>query len=88
MKWTPKTLSPEGDLRHRTRFLLFPMTIDKQTRWLERATWVEQALAWHTVHGTPAIKWQPISWRDYTPKRNDFVDFLNNLRNPNRKKIQ
>ena len=30
-----------GDTRIKSRFLLFPKTIDNTTRWLERASWKE-----------------------------------------------
>lgn len=31
-----------GDTRVVTRFLVFPMTIGNDTRWLELATWIEK----------------------------------------------
>ena len=38
MRW----IRPEhGETRTVTRFLLIPLTIGKETRWLERATWEE-----------------------------------------------
>lgn len=31
-----------GALRHRTGFLIFPRTIGRETRWLERAQWTQR----------------------------------------------
>lgn len=40
MKWMSK--KPQlGDMRTITRFLLFPKRINREVRWLEKATWVE-----------------------------------------------
>lgn len=38
MKWTKPTF---GDERTKTAFLIFPKTIRRETRWLERASWLE-----------------------------------------------
>ncbi len=68
MKWPVKPDPKEGDLRHKTRFLFFPKTIDRQTRWLELATWAEELrIAKSTTPmGAPYVGafWIPISWRE------------------------
>ncbi len=41
MRW--KDNSPKsGDTRNVCSFLLFPLKIDRETRWLEHATWKEE----------------------------------------------
>lgn len=66
MKWPVKPLPKEGDLRNRKAFLFLPMTIDKETRWLEFAEWAEICrVQWHR-HGRTnlqELEWEPISWR-------------------------
>lgn len=62
MKWRDRIPTPEGDLRDRQRFLLWPLRIEKETRWWEVARWCEQAVAVHT-HGVRKVQWQPISRR-------------------------
>lgn len=37
-----KTTYKGGQLRERTWFLIFPKTINGETRWLEKATWTEK----------------------------------------------
>lgn len=64
MKWLERIPDKEGDLRNRTRFLFFPLTIAGQTRWLETATWVEQYVIMRRRSGSIyAIYWMPIAWR-------------------------
>jgi len=58
MKWREKVPPKEGDLRHVTRFLWMPLTIAKQVRFWERATWVEQCVVWRGE-----VHWEPITWR-------------------------
>lgn len=44
MRWRKK-LKPfpkNGDTREVTKFLWFPKTIDNETRWLERTTWIQE----------------------------------------------
>jgi hypothetical protein len=58
MRWRKKQ---EGDVRVRTRFLIFPKTIYVWTRWWERATWKEQ----YTTTAMGARRyWKPIEWVD------------------------
>lgn len=48
MRWRKKRKPPAGDQRVRSGFLLFPRTLRMQfgdreeTRWLERAAWMER----------------------------------------------
>jgi hypothetical protein len=37
MRWKNKIIPKEGDVRERNEFLLFPKTINGETRWLEFA---------------------------------------------------
>jgi hypothetical protein len=67
MKWPVKPDPKEGDLRHKTRFLFFPKTIDRQARWLELATWAEECRI--VTYRLPKSNWTelvwiPISWRE------------------------
>lgn len=52
MRWT-KPKDPwegfdRGDKRTVTRFLWFPLTIDKETRWLETASYEEEVTQYET----------------------------------------
>ena len=42
MRFKMKPQPEEGDTRIKSKFLLFPKTINNGTRWLERASWKEQ----------------------------------------------
>jgi hypothetical protein len=50
--------------RVRSGFLWFPKEIEMETRWLERATWVEECVHYIYVRtGKKAsYKWEPIRW--------------------------
>jgi hypothetical protein len=63
MKWRPKAPLPEGCLRDRMAFLFLPMTINGETRWLERVRWCEQSIVEHLPYGKRRVTWKPISWR-------------------------
>ena len=55
-------LAPEpknGDLRIRTQFLLFPKEINREVRWLERASWQEKYCT-----GYIFLKWLELKWVD------------------------
>jgi hypothetical protein len=43
MRWTHPTPPKKGDTRTVTAFLWWPMRIGSQSRWLEKATWMETA---------------------------------------------
>jgi hypothetical protein len=59
MTWREKIQPKEGDLRIRTKYLFLPMTIEKQTKWLERSTWVEL----YQRAAFDRLEWRPLSWR-------------------------
>lgn len=48
-----------GETRIKYRFLWLPKTINNNTRWLERAAWVEQCYQF-LFH----YEWIPIQWDD------------------------
>jgi hypothetical protein len=50
-----------GTQRTRRGFLWLPLHIHGETRWLEKATWVEEFDAIHDEHGWIG-KWVPIRW--------------------------
>jgi hypothetical protein len=52
-----------GDTRAVTRFLWLPMGIGTETRWLERATWMER---FRRPYGHTTPIWQPAEWLDGT----------------------
>jgi len=70
VKWhsRPKT----GDVRVRDKFLLFPKTIDGETRWMERAKWVEHyGQNGGNVIGRcyiPTYGWEPSVWGEVDSK--------------------
>ena len=64
MRWhkRPKKQEPSaGDLRDREGFLFFPKTINRQTRWLERASWTEKFVD-STCYTDGTAYWIPIRW--------------------------
>ena len=61
MKWFPADNRPRpGDKRVKTRFLLFPKTINGERRWLETATWTEYLWA----HWDGSV-WEDLCWGEY-----------------------
>ena len=59
MKWK----QPEyHETRIRKKFLFFPMTVGRETRWLEKAYWEDQALT--TIGGT--YRFFPHRWLTFT----------------------
>jgi hypothetical protein len=59
MRWTEKSEPKLGDKRFQTRFLLFPKTIDIETRWLEIAQWEEEYTKDNLNGGT---RWRLAKW--------------------------
>jgi hypothetical protein len=52
----------DGDERIRSGFLLFPKTIDNETRWLEWTKWLEE---WTVVgYHEPSYGWYARMWLD------------------------
>src|SRR4051812_23125921 len=58
----------EGDLRQREGFLWLPMTIGKVTRWLEHATWTEEAhyviVGGDMLSDSYGWRWFLVKWTD------------------------
>jgi hypothetical protein len=50
-----------GDQRYREMYLLFPMTIAGQRRWLRRAKWFEL----YTYDIVGGKFWMPVGWKDW-----------------------
>lgn len=46
------------ETRIKTRFLIFPKTIENETRWLEKATWKEMYIKGLSSTG----KWEELYW--------------------------
>lgn len=42
MRWTKKRKPMKWDIREQSGFLWLPMTINRETRWLEHARWSER----------------------------------------------
>lgn len=55
MRWRDQAPPEFGDSRIVSAFLWLPLTIRLETRWLERATWMEMH-----KHG----EWNPLRWID------------------------
>ena len=56
MRWTLEPIRRIGDERTITRFLWLPLELNREVRWLERATWAEvcrgsrHGLWWDQTH--------------------------------------
>ena len=57
MNWTDEPEPRLGAYRTVSRFLWWPLGINYETRWLERATWVEE---YWWADGGP--RWAPLRW--------------------------
>ena len=68
-----KIFAPEiGDRRTKTKFLFFPKEINKEIRWLERATWVEEWKKHRNSNSLPEItKWSAVKWKNESENRNN-----------------
>lgn len=63
-------------VRERSGFLWWPVTIDGETRWLERAVWREVREARNDVHGGEFRMWSRAEWIDSPgPRRAAAADF-------------
>jgi hypothetical protein len=52
-----------NDTRIKSGFLLFPKTLDKETRWLEHAYWLEiYELIGYNVYGESLFRWREKAW--------------------------
>lgn len=71
MRYKFKTKPPivAGSRRVKTRFLFLPKTINRETRWLERATWREEVMkvmdhtntSWRVSY---TLAWRAVEWID------------------------
>ena len=61
MRWSQRTRPCVGDRRIVRRFLVLPRALNKEWRWLERAS-IEQRAYGVSMLGEPAH--EPIRWRD------------------------
>lgn len=61
-----KHLPPRDDQENSTRvqsgFLWFPLTIAHETRWLERAKWVERLTVFRAEFDCTAHQWVAEAW--------------------------
>ena len=68
MRWArlDKITARDGDRRTRRAFLLWPLRIGREMRWLERTSWVEVAETWWSYPGRGIVRrwtvWCPIAW--------------------------
>ena len=71
MRWWDKEIGrPYGTYRWVTKFLLTPLEIRGETRWMETATWFEE---W--TRGQYGDFWQKIYWKGNPPKKGDKDDY-------------
>ena len=74
MRWKSKPISKVGDKKIVTKFLWFPKKINRETRWLEKATWEEeyqQICESEEECYTYSYKWIKIRWIDYSSKETE-----------------
>lgn len=69
MRWTHEPPPKKGDIRTRSGFLWWPKTIAGQTRWLERATWMQGVYYgspgyYEAVAGLKEWLWFDAEWVD------------------------
>jgi hypothetical protein len=51
-------------IRKRSSFLLFPMEINGEGRWMEHAEWYEECCHYTWQNGERGYKWKPVCWAD------------------------
>lgn len=66
MRWYNTKPPVAGDTKSNSGFLLFPMTLEGETRWLEFATWTEEYVQVSTGDGDWDYFWNRVYWG--TPK--------------------
>lgn len=54
MRWKVKHFPRPWETREKTSFLFWPMEIDSEVRWLEKATYVQR---WWPAYGWLAEEW-------------------------------
>jgi len=64
MRWQQKELPVMRSQRRITKFLLFPLTINNETRWLEQATYAQRYKDFGGMGDHRECKWDNIEWID------------------------
>lgn len=66
MKTIISKLPTTGDRRIRSRFLITPLTLNSEQRWLERASWEEvyRFVSPRQMMSAGEYKWVPKAWVD------------------------
>ena len=55
----------DGDVRIKEKFLLFPLMINRETRWLEFAKWQQEYYIRHSIFGGIFKEgWKDVKWID------------------------
>jgi len=64
MRWAEPVVAPpkDGDQRECSAFLFFPKTINGETRWLERARWLQVYTQEEDDLGPYCGRWSAIRW--------------------------
>jgi hypothetical protein len=65
MRWTNRVDNrKDGDRRVVYKFLIFPKTINNETRWLEKAYIVQELQkTWDlATHAYTGLKWRDVKW--------------------------
>ena len=62
MRWRTKKTPKPGDVRHNWGFLLLPMSLDGETRWLENADWTEALREVVNGDGELDYHWEALYW--------------------------
>ena len=78
MRWKDKPISKVGDKKIVTKFLWFPKKINRETRWLEKATWEEEYQQiceseeeCYSCLCSCLCKWIETKWINYPPKETE-----------------
>lgn len=65
MRFKQNPLPKNGDTRIKTKFLLFPKKINRETRWLEKGSWKEMCDVYYSPsQGDWVITWDEVNWID------------------------
>jgi len=62
MKYQLKARPKLGDTRIITKFLLLPMILNDEFRWLERATIKQRWGVWYPDEFGPEERWENVEW--------------------------
>lgn len=64
MRWPERRKTQTGDTRIRAKFLLLPKTVNGETRWLEKATWLEEYDGSWKHYDLGFGEWRGVEWLD------------------------